>query len=48
MDFPVPKASKWFNRPERLIDEPFEDVVYDEPRPGRPSKLSESASAVRG
>jgi transposase len=34
-------ASKWFNRLERLETEPFEDVVYDEPRSGRPSKLSE-------
>jgi len=34
-------ASKWFNRLERLEKEPFEAVVYDEPRPGRPSKLSE-------
>ena len=33
-------ASKWFNRLERLADEPFEDVVYDKPRSGRPSKLS--------
>jgi transposase len=35
-------ASKWFNRLERLNDEPFEDIVYDEPRSGRASKLSES------
>ncbi len=35
-------ASKWFNRLERLTDEPFEDIVYDEPRSGRPSKLTES------
>ena len=34
-------ASKWFNRLERLSFEPFEDVVYDEPRSGRPSELSE-------
>ncbi|MEF8815064.1 MAG: IS630 family transposase [Halovenus sp.] len=34
-------ASKWFNRLERLSDEPFEEVVYDEPRPGRPTKLTE-------
>jgi transposase len=34
-------ASKWFNRLERLADEPFEEVVYDEPRPGRPAKLTE-------
>jgi len=33
-------ASKWFNRLERLADEPFESVVYDEPREGRPSELS--------
>ena len=35
-------ASKWFNRLERLSDEPFEDVVYDEPRSDRPPKLTES------
>ena len=34
-------ASKWFNCLERLESEPFEDVVYDEPRSGRPSELSE-------
>ena len=34
-------ASKWFNRLEQLESEPFEDVVYDEPRSGRPSELSE-------
>jgi len=34
-------ASKWFNRLERLADEPFEEVVYDEPREGRPSELSD-------
>ena len=34
-------ASKWFNRLERLSFEPFEDVVYDEPRSGRPSELSD-------
>ena len=34
-------ASKWFNRLERLETEPFEAVVYDEPREGRPTKLSE-------
>ncbi|GAB7011231.1 hypothetical protein JCM31271_31740 [Halorubrum trueperi] len=34
-------ASKWFNRLERLADEPFEDVVYDKPRSGRPSELSD-------
>lgn len=34
-------ASKWFNRLERLKTEPFEAVVYDEPREGRPMELSE-------
>jgi transposase len=34
-------ASKWFTRLERLEEEPFEDVVYDEPRSGRPSELSD-------
>ena len=34
-------ASKWFNRLERLADEPFEEVVYDKPREGRPSELSD-------
>ena len=34
-------ASKWFRRLERLETEPFEDVVYDEPRSGRPSELSD-------
>ena len=34
-------ASKWFNRLERLETEPFDEVVYDEPRSGRPSELSE-------
>ena len=34
-------ASKWFTRLERLADEPFEEVVYDKPREGRPSELSD-------
>jgi len=34
-------ASKWFPRLERLEEEPFEQVVYDEPREGRPSELTE-------
>ncbi|GAD51825.1 mobile element protein [Halarchaeum acidiphilum MH1-52-1] len=34
-------ASKWFNRLERLADEPFESFVYDEPREERPSELSD-------
>jgi len=34
-------ASKWFNRLERLETEPFEAVVYDESREGRPSERSE-------
>jgi len=32
-------ASKWFTRRERLEEEPFEAVVYDEPRSRRPSEL---------
>ena len=36
--------SRWLHRFERLADEPFEDVVYDEHRPGRPSALSEAES----
>ena len=31
----------WLNRLERLADEPLEDVVYDDDRPGRPSKLDD-------
>ena len=34
-------ASEWFNRLERLETEPFEAVVYDASRSGRPPKLSE-------
>jgi transposase len=33
--------SRWLDRLERLADEPFEEVVYDEPREGRPSELSD-------
>ena len=33
--------SHWLARLERLADEPFEDVVYDEPRSGRPAELSD-------
>jgi transposase len=33
-------ASLWFDRLERLADEPVGDVVLDEPRSGRPPKLS--------
>ncbi len=33
--------SQWLNRLERLETEPFEAVVYDEERSGRPSELSE-------
>ncbi len=32
--------SRWLDRLERLADEPFEEVVYDEHRSGRPSELS--------
>lgn len=35
-------ASKWFNRLERLEDEPLEAVVSDEPRSGRPAQLTEA------
>ena len=34
--------SQWLTRLERLETEPFEDVVYDEPRSGRPSELSDT------
>ncbi len=30
----------WLNRLERLETEPFEDVIFDADRPGRPSKLT--------
>lgn len=33
--------SQWLTRLERLETEPFEDVVYDEPRSGRPTELPE-------
>jgi transposase len=34
-------VSRWLDRLEWLADEPFKDVVYDEPREGRPSELSD-------
>ncbi|RZV10937.1 hypothetical protein BDK88_2151 [Natrinema hispanicum] len=34
-------ASKWFNRLEWFVGEPFEEVVYDKPRERRPSELSD-------
>jgi len=34
-------ASKWFTRLERLAEEPFEEVIYDEQREGRPPELSD-------
>lgn len=34
--------SQWLTRLERLEAEPVEDVVYDEPRSGRPSELSDA------
>ena len=34
--------SQWLDRLERLADEPFEPVVYDEPRSGRPTQLSDA------
>jgi transposase len=33
--------SRWLDRLERVADEPFEEVVYDEHRSGRLSKLSD-------
>jgi transposase len=33
--------SRWLDRLERLADEPFEEVVYDEPREGRPAELTD-------
>jgi len=33
--------SRWLDRLERLADEPFEEVVYDEHRSRRPSELSD-------
>jgi transposase len=39
--FSISWVSKWFTRLERLADEPFEEVVYNKPREGRPSKLSD-------
>ena len=34
-------ASKWFQRLEQLDEEPFEGVVYGEPREGKPPELTE-------
>jgi transposase len=34
-------VSQWMDRLERLADEPFEAVVYDDHRSGRPTKLTE-------
>jgi transposase len=33
-------VSRWLDRLERLADEPYESVVYDEPRAGRPTELA--------
>lgn len=41
-------ASKWLNRLQRLEEEPFEAVVYDESRSGRPSELSEVVLGSEG
>jgi transposase len=30
----------WLDRFERLAEEPFDDVIYDADRPGRPTKLN--------
>jgi transposase-like protein len=35
--------SHWLDRLERLADEPFEEVVYDKPREGRPAELADEA-----
>ncbi|MFB6153644.1 MAG: transposase [Halodesulfurarchaeum sp.] len=35
----------WLNRLERLDEEPLEDVIYDDDRPGRPSKLDDDQRA---
>jgi len=35
-----PWLSQWVDRLDRLADEPVEQVVYDEPREGRPAELS--------
>jgi transposase len=32
----------WLSRLDRLADEPVEEVVYDDDRPGRPSKLTDA------
>lgn len=40
-----PWLSQWLDRLDRLADEPVEQVVYDEPREGRPSELSEEEFA---
>ena len=39
-------ASRWFRRLERLEVEPYEEVLHDDPRPGRPSKLSDDQRAT--
>jgi len=36
-------ASNWFDQLNRLGQEPFEKVLYDDPRSGRPSELSDEA-----
>jgi len=37
-----PWLSQWLDRLDRLAEEPVEQVVYDEPREGRPTELSEA------
>ena len=39
--FSISWASKWFSRLERLVGEPFEEVVHDKPREGRLAELPE-------
>jgi transposase len=37
-----PWLSQWLDRLDRLADEPVEQVVYDEPREGRPAELTDA------
>ena len=39
-DVSVSTVYNWLSRLDRLEDEPFEDVLHDAPRSGRPRKLS--------
>ena len=37
-----PWLSRWVGRLDRLADEPVEQVVYDDPREGRPAELTDA------